>query len=70
MESYDVLTVENIREGRLDGLTHLQNTNFLRLIMSHVITVHILSKKRKVKNCRGIEKGRVSGDYKDDFVKK
>ena len=51
MESYDVLTVENMREGGLDGLTHLKNIIFLRLIMSHVITVHILSKKRKVKNC-------------------
>ena len=44
-----------MREGRLDGLPHLQYTNFLRLsnkesvIVSLVITVHTLKKKGEIK---------------------
>ena len=44
-----------MREGRLDGLPHLQYTNFLSLsnkesvIVSLVITVHTLKKKGEIK---------------------
>ena len=29
-----------------------------------------LRKKRKVRNCLGLEEGIISGDYKDNFVNK
>ena len=38
-----------MKEGGLDGLVHLQNTNFMRLILSPVITVHTLRKKGEIK---------------------
>ena len=45
-----------MREGGLDGLPHLQYTNFLRLsdkesvIVSPAITVHTLRKKGEIKS--------------------
>ena len=36
-----------MREGGLGDLPHLQNTNFLRLIVIPVITVHTLKKKKE-----------------------
>ena len=38
-----------MREGGLDDLPHLQNTNFPRLIVIPVIAVHTLKKKEETK---------------------